>query len=151
MTLTDIFSHHKSKKDQPDVLSITSPEELGNRLIKEIQRLQESYEHSAKRMKSVDDEKNKLLSILDRKEERYIGVITEKDTIIENYEQALWAMENGQIIEEGPLAHRISYIMQIFMRSSREDESIAEEPKKKKKKKKKEEEEEKEERECVIY
>lgn len=38
----------------------------------------------------------------------------EKDTIIERYEQALWTLENGIIVTDGPLANRIQYIMQLF-------------------------------------
>lgn len=48
-----------------------------------------------------------------------IGVITEKDVIIDRYEQALWRMENGLMVTEEPMAHRIRYIMHIFSEKSK--------------------------------
>jgi hypothetical protein len=40
------------------------------------------------------------LGIVSRKDDRFISVITEKDEVIQRYEQALWRMENGLYVEE---------------------------------------------------
>lgn len=57
--------------------------------------MEELIEKHASKVKSIEDEKIRLLGIISRKEERFLSVILEKDTIIERYEQALWTMENG--------------------------------------------------------
>jgi hypothetical protein len=68
-------------------------------VIYEIERLQEAYEKILSRLKSTEDEKQHLLSIVGRKDDRFISVITEKDITIQRYEQALWRMENGLDVE----------------------------------------------------
>jgi hypothetical protein len=57
--------------------------------------MEEMIEKHASKMKSIEDEKTRLLGIISRKEERLLAVILDKDTVIERYEQALWTMENG--------------------------------------------------------
>lgn len=48
----------------------------------EIQRMQETIEKNASKIKAVEEEKSRLLGIISRKEERLLSVILEKDTII---------------------------------------------------------------------
>ena len=74
----------------------------------------ENYLKATARAKHAQEEKLRLLGVVNRKDERFLSVITEKDVTIERYEQALWRMENGLQVQEEPLAHRVRYIMHIF-------------------------------------
>lgn len=90
-------------------------------IVEEIEKLQDGFKKLNAKLKHVEEEKTRLLAIVSRKDDRFISVITEKDEIIQRYEQALWKMENGLYVQEEPLAHRIRYIMHIFAKKQREE------------------------------
>jgi hypothetical protein len=83
VTATDLFNfnekhYHLAKKGEEQII----PTGITERIIMEVQKMEEMIEKHASKVKSIEDEKTRLLAIISRKEERLLAVILEKDTVI---------------------------------------------------------------------
>jgi vacuolar-type H+-ATPase subunit B/Vma2 len=78
-------------------------------------KLKEEYEMKRRASKDkLESETTRLLSVLARKEERFVLEICEKDRIIECYEDILWHLENKLDLQpKNDIAKRVIAIMAV--------------------------------------
>jgi hypothetical protein len=100
LTLSNLFGFNQQHLQAPQHANLDSPDMLLKTVVQEIERLQDAFTKTTAKLKHAEEEKGRLLQIVTRKDDRFIAVITEKDIIIQRYEQALWKMENGLEVEE---------------------------------------------------